>query len=206
MFRFKLIAGLVSLVVLAGLVLSVVASAPVVADDEIVTEFDLVDNADFTADIAPGGVQEHGSGTIELDGGDLDDLEFEVTYEARDLEANTWYYLSVTVRETFVGISVPVAVVVVGMARTDGSGELEFEGEGVLPNVFDDFPITPGLVADAEWRIDQQVRKLGKTPTNQNECVECILVCAPTTKVVLNEDGDGLVPFGDADDDDDDDD
>ena len=81
----------------------------------------------------------------------------------------------------------PVALFVVGMARTNAGGELEFEGEGAFaPGTFD---------TGTQWRIDQQVRKLGKLPTNQGNCVECILVCAPTTRVVLNDDGDGLFPF-----------
>ena len=105
--------------------------------------------------------------------------------EAEDLMPNTWYYLSATVREVIDGDfgmsggTVPVAMNVVGAARTDGEGRLEFTGVGVLPNVFDS-PATPGVT---QWRIDQQVRQLGSGELGN--CVECILVCAPTTKVEL---------------------
>jgi len=120
-----------------------------------------------------------------LNGRDLDNLDFEMAIEAEDLMPNTWYYLSATVREVVGGDfgmgggTVPVASVVVGTVRTDGTGRLEFEGEGVLPNVFDT-PVTPGVT---QWRIDQQVRQLGSGELGN--CVECILVCSPTTKVEL---------------------
>ena len=119
-----------------------------------------------------------------------------MNYKAADLDPNTWYYLAVTVREApdgannnFPGGVSPVALNVVGMARTDDEGRLEFESEGELPNVFD-HPATTGV---KHWRIDQRVRKLGLEPTEKDNCVECILVCRPTTKVEL-VDG-KLVPF-----------
>ncbi len=179
--RFRFVALLLSLALLTGLVLSVSGGPPVEAhdeeaDDEIESRFDLVDNPLFT----PGGGA--GEGKFELDGEDLDKLKFKLKMEAHGLTPNTWYYLAVTVREGFGGVQTPVAIAVAGMARTDSDGKLEFKGKGVLPNVFDG----PG-----PWRIDQQIRKLGSG--TRNFCVECILVCSPTTKVELNDDGDGLV-------------
>ena len=199
--RFRFVAVLLSLALAILLVLSISGRPSAEAhdeeaDDEIKTNFNLVDNPMFTP-VAPGHgpAEKHGEGEIKIDGEDLDKLKFKVEYktDAGFLDNNTWYYLSVTVREDFGGGAVPVALVVVGMAKTDDEGRLEFKGKGVLPNVFDP-PATPGFTLD-KWRIDQQVRKLGKLPTNQNNCVECILVCAPTTKVVLNGDGDGLIKF-----------
>ena len=75
------------------------------------------------------------------------------------------------------------------MAKTNGDGKLKFKGKGEFPNVFDP-PVTPGT---DRWRIDQQIRKLGNDPRVIGNCVECILVCAPTTKVEL--DHGKLVPF-----------
>ncbi len=189
MHRLKTLAVFLSIALLWGVMFS--AERPVEADGDIETEFAMVDNSLFT----PGdgfGAGGSGTGKFELEGDDLDDLEFELQIEAEDLMPNTWYYLSVTVREGFGGVAVPVAIAVVGMARTDNTGRLEFEGESVLPNVFDD--PTPGVTT---WRIDQQVRLLGSA--TENFCVECILVCAPTTKVEL-VDGE-LVLFGTDDDD-----
>ena len=167
-----------SLAVLAVLLVSIAGAPVVAADDEIETEFALVDNPTFTSGdgLGGGGV---GTGKIEIDGEDLEDLEFELEIEAEGLTPNTWYYLSVTVREGFGGIAVPVAIAVVGTARTDDKGRLEFEGKGVLPNVFGS-PATAGVT---QWRIDQQVRQLGSGELAN--CVECILVCSPTTKVEL---------------------
>ena len=194
--RFRLIAVLLSLALATTLALSVSGAPPVEAGGDIESEFAMVDNPDFT----PGdgfGAAGSGSGEFELDGDDLDDLEFELEVEAHGLMPNTWYDIRVTVRVGFTaGKAFPIASVVAGGAMTNDEGEFEAEGEGVIPNVF----TAPG----GEWRIDQQVVLPG-SGTEEN-CVDCILVCAPTTKVVLNDDADGLVLFGVDDDDDDDDD
>ena len=184
--RFRFIPVLLSLALLTSLVLSISGGPPAEAhdeeaDDEIKTNFNLVDNSTFTPNIGPVGAETHGSGKFELDSENLDKLKFKLKIEAKDLEDNTWYYLAVTVREVVdgkflaAGKNVPVGFAVAGMARTNGDGELEFKGKGVLPNVFES-----GVT---EWRIDQQVRILGGA--DGNNCVECILVCAPTTKVEL---------------------
>lgn len=187
MYMLKRVVGLLSLALLAGLLLSMGASPVVEAHGDIVSEFSLVDNPLFT----PGdglGAGGSGTGVFNLDGRDLDDLKYDLEMEAEGLMPNTWYYLSVTVREGFGGVAVPVAIAVAGMARTDGRGNLEFVGHGVLPNVF-----APNVNNGVKtWRIDQQVRLLG-SPT-ENFCVECILVCAPTTKVELVR-GSELVSF-----------
>ncbi len=185
--------------VLAGLVLIVVASAPAEAGGkQIKNSFNLVENPTFVSPIngASGMLADGLGGEIRFNGQNPDQLGFELKMAAKDLEPLTWYYLAVTVREshtdgtpdeTFPGGIKPVAIAVAGMARTDGAGRLEFEGKGVLPNVFDD-PVTSGVT---KWRIDQQVRQIGSGELGN--CVECILVCAPTTKVEL-VDG-KLVPF-----------
>ena len=189
---FKRIAVLLSIVVLAGVVLNSAGVPSAEAGgkgNHIETKFAMIDNPDFT----PGdgfGAAGSGSGEFELDGDDLDDLEFELEVEAHGLMPNTWYDIRVTVRVGFkAGKDPTIASVVAGGAMTNDEGEFEAEGEGVIPNVF---------TAPGEWRIDQQVVLPGSG--TENNCVECALVCAPTTKVVLNDDGDGLVLFG-ADDD-----
>ena len=129
--------------------------------------------------------------------------------EAHDLIPNEWYYITATVREGFAGgaSNKPIAVAGVGMVKTDGDGNFEFEGEGVFPNVFEEDPDV------TTWRIDQQIKQLANIPDVIGNCHLCILVCSPTTKVEL-VDGE-LVLFGsdvgddddgDGDDDDDDDD
>ena len=187
--RFRFIPVLLSLALLTSLVFSISGTPPVEADGKkIKSEFNLVENPAFVDPVT--GIAS-GEGEFELDGKNLDKLKFKLNMAAEDLTPNTWYYLSVTVREVEDGAfgpaggNVPVGFAVAGMARTDDDGELEFEGKGILPNVFDD-PVTPGVT---EWRIDQQVRQLGSG--DKGNCVECILVCAPTTKVELV--GDRLV-------------
>ncbi|MCH8186419.1 MAG: hypothetical protein IH862_10005 [Chloroflexi bacterium] len=203
--KFRFVAVLLSLALVVLLVFSISGGPSAEAhdeedDDEIKTKFDLVENTALVHPItgASGLLADGLGGKIEIDGEDLDKLKFKVKYKAQGLEPNTWYYLAVTVREshtdgtpdeTFPGGIKPVAIAVAGMARTDGAGRLEFEGKGVLPNVFDD-PVTSGV---SKWRIDQQVRQIGSGELRN--CVECILVCRPTTKVELNEDGDGLIKF-----------
>ncbi len=174
MFRFKLIAGLVSLVVL-GLVLIVVASppAPVEADDAIETKFALVQNTLFTPITGASG-----TGQFRLDG---EDLEFRVKFKADGLLSNTEYKLAVTVRNVTGGdfggavLTSPVATVIVGTATTDDEGRLKFKGEDVLP--------ASAFTTGTEWRIDQQVRLAGGGGGTAGVCVECILVCSPATKV-----------------------
>lgn len=181
--RFRFVPVLLSLALLTSLVLSLSGAPPAEAGGKkINSEFNLVENPSFVDPITGAS----GEGEFELNGKNLDKLKFELEIDAEDLTPNAWYYLSVTVRETFDGGIVPVAIVVVGMARADDEGRLEFEGRGVLPNVFED--PTPGV---STWRIDQQVRQLGSG--EKGNCVECILVCSPTTKVEL-VDG-KLVPF-----------
>ena len=178
-------ARLIGLAIITGLLFTIVMVPSVIAEGgKITMSFDLVDNTTFTPDIPPLGTTEaHGSGKIEINGHNLDNLKFKLKMAGEDLTPNTWYYLSVTVREGDAGGAVPVALAVAGMAKTDGAGDLEFTGDGVLPNVFES--------GATEWRIDQQIRLLGNGI--KANCVECILVCAPTTLVKLNAAGDGLV-------------
>lgn len=184
MYMLKRVAGLLSLALLAGLLLSIGTEQPVEAHGDIESRFRLVENPAFIEPIT-GAV---GHGVFNLDGSDLDNLKYDLEIGAEGLESNAWYYLSVTVRENFDGGAVPVAMAVAGMARTDNKGRLEFVGKGVLPNVF-----APNVNKGVKtWRIDQQIRKLGSG--EKGNCVECILVCAPTTKVELVQ-GSELVSF-----------
>ena len=194
MYGFRRVAAPLSLALLTGLLLSA-AAAPVEADGDIESEFDMVQNTAFV-NVDPGTVGAGGSGEFELDGEDLDDLEFELEVEADGLLANTLYQISISVRAGHgAPFAVPLVTVIAGSAWTNGQGELEAEGEAVIPNIFG------GASAGDKWRIDQQVLRPGAGP-GPAACVDCVLVCAPTTPIVLNDDGE-LVLFGaDGDDDD----
>ncbi len=188
MHRFRFIPVLLSLALLTSLVLSISGAPPVEAHGDIESEFAMAQNTSFVT-VEPNTLGAGGSGEFELDGDDLDDLEFELEVEAHGLLANTLYQIAVSVRKgNASAFDFPVEVVVVGSAMTNDQGELEAEGEGVIPNVFGE--ASPG----DEWRFDQQVLRLGIGP-GPAACVDCVLVCRPTTLVVINDDGDGLVPF-----------
>ena len=188
--RFRFVAVLLSLALLTLLVFSIFGGESAEAGGkDIKTKFNFVQNPALVDPVVPG---RSGKGEFKLDGRDLDKLKFELNkVKASGLEPNAWYYLAVTTREVVggdfggAGGDVPVGFAVAGMARADDEGRLKFKGKGVLPNVFDD-PVISGVT---EWRIDQQIRQLGSGEFGN--CNECILVCAPTTKVRL--DGDKLV-------------
>ena len=187
--RFKFVPVLLSLALMTLLVLSISGGPPAEAGGkQIKSDFDLVENPGLVSPLnGASGLRADGlGGEIRFNGQNPDQLGFELKMAAKDLEPLTWYYLAVTVREApdgengnFPGGVKPVAFAVAGMTRTDDVGRLEFKGRGLLPNVFD-FPETSGV---DHWRIDQQVRRIGDGELNN--CVECILVCAPTTKVKL---------------------
>lgn len=191
--RLKTLAIIISIAILSGVIFTGVmlsTEQPVEAHGDIESRFRLVENPAFIEPIT-GAV---GHGVFNLDGSDLDNLKYDLEIGAQGLESNSWYYLSVTVREVTgedfggAGGMVPVAMAVTGMARTNNKGHLEFIGKGVLPNVF-----APNVNRGVKtWRIDQQIRQLGSG--EKGNCVECILVCAPTTKVELVQ-GSELVLF-----------
>lgn len=192
MYRFKTVAVLLSLAVFAVFLLSIAAAPAVEAGGgKIKTEFEMKDNTAFTPDIAPlGTVEGHGSGKFELASEDLDNLEFKLKFKADDLLPHTWYRASITIRDTYAAPSATNTadhMVVVGWTKTNGEGKLNFKGKAIMP---DPTLVTPGAT---EWRIDQQITLPSLTPVVIGGCVDCILVCAPTTKVKLNADGDGLV-------------
>ena len=192
MFLHKRIAVLLSFAVLAGILLSIGASPVVEADgDKIKSSFDMKDNPAFTPGVAPAGEEVHGSGKFELDGKDLDNLKFKYKVKANDLKPNTWYQASISIRDlTDPNSDGPDDVVIAGYAKTDKKGKFKFEGKAVLPNPTVSSP--KGIVSG--WRIDQQIRLPAHPHTILGKCEDCILVCAPTTKVQLNAAGDGLIP------------
>ena len=117
--KFRFVLVLLSLALLTSLVLSISGGPPVEAGGKkIKSEFNLVENASFVDPITGA----NGEGEFELNGKNLDKLKFELEIDAEDLTPNAWYYLSVTVRETFDGGVVPVAIAVAGMARADDEG------------------------------------------------------------------------------------
>ncbi len=207
--RFRFVAVLLSLALLTSLVLTISGAPPVEADGDIESEFDLGQGPRVPATGIPGFPElmpgdpvitpnipaieaPSGSGEFELDG-DLDDLGFELEIEAEGLVPGAWYFLGVTLRKGHGGLQpfVENGVVDAGMARADAEGRLEFEGEGAFEADL--------FTGSTLWRFDQQIRRAdgpggGAEPT---WCVNCILVCFPTTLVEL-VDGE-LVPFGDDD-------
>lgn len=191
MFTFKRVVGLLSFAVLAVLLLSIGAAATVQAhNDKIKSTFAMNPLGPDDTVPSPGAI---GSGEFELDGEKLNNLEFKLEVDATGLVPNTEYQISIQVRSDTGPPAGPAdAIIVVGKAWTDAQGEFKAEGEGVIPNLK---KLTPGAT---KWRIDQQVLQIGSgagTPTDA--CVDCILVCRPTTRVMLNPTGHGVVLLGD---------
>ena len=198
---FKRIATLLSFVLLAGVLLSIGAAAVVEAHGDIEAEFGLGQGPRdaagipfLTPNIDPA-VAPSGTGKFEIDG---ESLEFELAIEAEGLAPYTEYTLSVSLREGHGGLQPAVTFVSAGTATTDGDGRLEFEGEAEF-----DEALFAGAAPGSKWRFDQQIRGEGGGGAQPTWCVDCIIVCFPTTLVELNDDGE-LVPFGDDGDDDDD--
>ena len=175
---------------MTGLLFSILMAPSVLAGSgKIKTEFAMKDNSAFTPAIGdPNTV--HGSGTFKLDGKGLDDLAFELKFKAEDLLPNTWYRASITIRDTYNApseLNTADAMVVVGWTKTNKNGKLSFKGRAPMPN-----PVSVTPAGSVRWRIDQQITRPGFGETNGG-CVDCVLVCAPTTKVKLNATGDGLI-------------
>ena len=192
MYSIKRVTGLLSLTLIAILLLRIATAATVLAfGGNVKSTFAMKDNPTFTPDIAPIGTEEaHGSGKFRLDGEDLNNLKFRYQVKAFDLMPDTWYQASITVRDlTDPNTDGPDDTVVVGWAQTNAIGRLNFAGTAVLPDPTGTSP--QGIVSG--WRIDQQIRLPG-AGTLLNGCVDCVLVCSPTTKVQLNPSGDGLIP------------
>ena len=184
---FKRIATLLSFAVLAVFLLSIGATATVLADNgNIFSEFKLVENSLF---VDPMGAS--GSGTFELDGRDLDNLKLKYKVKADNLMPKTWYKAAIVIRDlTDPNLDGPDDTVVVGFHKTNANGSLNFVGKAVLPDPTDSSP--NGIVSG--WRIDQHLSLAAGPGTDRNHCVDCVLVCMPTTHVQLNAAGDGLIP------------
>ena len=181
MYTFRRIAGLLSFAVLAILLLSIGTAATVQAHNEekIKTKFDM------NAPSLPGDVVldkgSSGSGVIKIDG---DSLDFDLKIKGEGLTPNTEYQISIQIRSELGAPVKPADVIIVaGSAWTNHHGRLNARGGGT---------IDLGELSGSEWRIDQQILRIG-SGAGSEACEDCILVCAPTTKVMLNETGDGLV-------------
>ena len=197
---------LIGLVIITGLLFSIIMVPSVLAgnsNNKINSTFAMHDNTNtpFTPELggflshhsdpdATADEETHGSGTFSLNPHALKNLKFSVTIEAHGLAANTEYGISVSVRDIPGVLDGPDGDVEVGKATTDGDGNLTFEGSAVLPNPVEVSP--EGKTTG--WRIDQRITLDGQD-TNLNNCIDCTLVCSPTTKVMLNKNGNQLVPF-----------
>lgn len=197
---------LIGLTIMTGLLLSLIMVPSVLAgktNNKINSTYDMHDNTNtpFTPELGgflshhddPTATTEqetHGSGTFSLNPHALKNLKFSITIEASDLAINTEYGISVSIRDIPGLLDGPDGDVEVGMATTDGAGNLTFEGSAVLPNPVE---VSPEGIATG-WRIDQRITLFGQG-TNLNNCINCTLVCSPTTKVMLNKNGNQLIPF-----------
>ena len=182
MFTFKRVASLLSFAVLAVLLLSITSAATVQAhNEEIKTKFDM--NAPSLPDDVVLDEGSSGRGVIKIDG---DSLDFDLKIKGEGLTPNTEYQISIQIRSELGAPVKPADVIIVaGSAWTNHHGRLNARGRGTI-----DLEELSG----SEWRIDQQILRIG-SGAGSEACVDCILVCAPTTKVMLNEAGDGLVEF-----------
>ena len=86
--RFRFVPALLSLALLTLLVFSMSGAPPVEAGGDIESEFKMHQNTSFV-NVEPGTLGASGTGEFELDGDDLDDLEFELEVEANGLLPNT---------------------------------------------------------------------------------------------------------------------
>ena len=159
------------------------------------TAFALWDNPQFTPNLpgSPPGREDHGTGTFTFNSDDeLEDLRIWMDIEVSDLTPNTWYGASVSIRDlvTHHHLQPADGDVEMGRAKTDENGNLRFRGAARLPNPMEVSPEG----ADSGWRIDQFITQVD-LGTDIFNCVNCVLSCHPATKVMLNSDGDGLVPM-----------
>ncbi len=154
-----------------------VNAAPTIED-----EFTMVENPAFVnATEGPAA----GTGSIEANVVGESGFQFAMEMDATKLRPNTVYTITAAVRA---GQGSPVgrpadADVFVGQGYTDTAGTLHFEGQAVFPAIF-------GIGGEeaTKWRVDYQIRLSG-SGEGLGGCTDCVLVCAPPTKI--EKDGDG---------------
>ena len=187
MFSVKRIAVLLSIVVLAGGLLSVARAPSVEAGgngNHIETKFSLVENPLFVAD--PPSLGASGKGKFDFN---TKKGEFNLNVDAGGLVPGEVYRVTQTVRHGKSGFD-PAVIILDEEVTADSKGRISFMTKHVALDIF-----AVGAVGDGpNWRIDQQIRLTGSGTTGG--CVDCILVCSPTTKInaVGDELHEGWVP------------
>ena len=170
--RFRFVAVLLSLALLSSLVLSISGAPPAEAGgNNIKNKFDLVENPDLVQ--PPPALGASGEGKIDFN---TKKGEFNLTVTARGLVPGTIYRVRQTVRNGTAGDTPADADVLDEAVVADSNGEIKFTKKHVELNLLN---IGPG----PNWRIDQQIVLAGTGHTPN--CIDCILVCSPTTKVSL---------------------
>ena len=189
---------LIGLAVMTGLLFSIILASGVLAgpkNNEFTTVYDMRDNGTFV----PGGSNDDfGNGAFRfISPNALNNLKFSVTVDVSGLDPGEQYGISVSVRDLGTPATAgPDGDVEVGKAIADDLGNLKFTGTAILPNPME---VSADGATNADplkvgWRIDQRITLVDSNPSpGLNKCVDCVLVCAPTTKVILNEQGTGLV-------------
>ena len=197
--RSIVIAFLLGLSILTSLILAN-PGAPVEADSEsnlIESKFEMVENKAFT----PGDGDLSGRGEFTYD---PKKGEFDITVKAEGLEPGILYNVTATIREGKSG-GVPAVATFFNVAvAADDNGKIKVTRKHRLLELLN---LAPGDGSN-NWRIDQQVRLAGVGDAGTiGGCVDCILVCRPTTPISL-VDGELVEGWdgGDQNDDDDDDD
>ena len=177
--RFRLVAMLLGVIFLASTTL-IMSSASVEArgQNHVKNKFIMVENPTFTP--ATGGLS--GSGKLDLN---TKKDEYKLKIRAEGLEPGTVYRVTQTVRHSTSGLASAVIILDVEVTA-DKKGRIKFKTNHVALDA-DLLEATGAPGVGPNWRIDQQVRLAGSGDPS-GVCMDCILVCAPTTKIHI-EDG-----------------
>ena len=143
--------------------------------NHIDSKFELVANPMFT----PGDDDLSGSGKFAYD---PKKGEFDITVEAEGLEPGELYNVTATIREGKAG-GVPAVAKFFNVAVVaDDNGKIKVTRKHRFLELLNE---APGDGSN-NWRIDQQIRLAGVGDVGTvGGCVDCILVCSPTTKISL---------------------
>ena len=174
MYAFKRLTGLLSFAVLAGLLLSIAGVPTIEAGgkgNHIETNFALIENTTF---VFPVGATGQGKFDFNTKKG-----EFNLSAKAEGLVSGETYRVRATVRNTFDGKAAVAAIILDVPVVADGNGEIAVTRKHVALELLKVAPDD----GSHNWRIDQQLVLTGIG--TKFTCVDCILVCAPTTKVSL---------------------
>ncbi len=172
--RSMVVALLLGLSILTSLIL-INPGAPVEAGakgNHIDSKFELWENPSFTAGI--GGLSGKGKFAYDPKKG-----EFDITLEAEGLTPGELYNVTAGIREGTAGGTNPQTIFYDVAVVADDNGKIKVTRKHRFLELLNE---APGDGSN-NWRIDQEVRLAGVGTTGG--CVDCILVCRPTTKISL---------------------